>query len=104
MDPHKTDLNIFKTEIKLLEKINHENILKIFAYGFGEKKSCNKNKNKIPKEVYYIVMEHLEHDELLKYITHVTPGENIGFGEDFGRLIFSQLLDGLEEMHNLNIY
>ena len=104
MDPHKTDLNIFKTEIKLLEKINHENILKIFAYGFGQKKSCNKNKNKIPKEVYYIVMEHLEHDELLKYITHVTPGENIGFGEDFGRLIFSQLLDGLEAMHNLNIY
>ena len=38
MDPHKTDLNIFKTEIKLLEKINHENILKIFAYGFGQKK------------------------------------------------------------------
>ena len=49
-------------------------------------------------------MEHLEHDELLKYITHVTPGENIDFGEYFGRLIFSLLLDGLEEMHNLNIY
>ena len=49
-------------------------------------------------------MEYLEHDELLKYITNVTPGENIGFGEDFGRLIFSKLLDGLEAMHNLNIY
>ena len=29
--------------------------------------------------------------------------EIIGFGENFGRLIFSQLLDGLEAMHNLNI-
>ena len=103
MDPHKTDLNIFKAEVKILEKINHENILKIFAYGFGQKKSCNKN-NKIPKEVYYIVMEHLEHDELLKYIVNIKPGENIGFGEEFGRLIFAQLLDGLEAMHNLNIY
>ena len=104
MDPQKTDLNIFKTEIKLLEQINNDNILKIFAYGFGQKKSCNKNKVKEPKEVYYIVMEYLEHDELLKYITNVIPGENIGFGEDLGRLIFAELLNGLEEMHNLNIY
>jgi len=58
MDPQKTDLNIFKTEVKLLERINHDNILKIFAYGKGTKKSCNKNKNKDPKEFYYIVMEY----------------------------------------------
>ena len=104
MDPQKTDLNIFKTEVKLLERINHDNILKIFAYGKGPKKSCNKNKNKDPKEFYYIVMEYLEHDELLKYITSVIPGENIGFGEDFSRLIFAELLNGLEAMHNLNIF
>ena len=104
MDPKKTDLITFKNEIKLLEKINQDNILKIFAYGLGQKKSFNKDKNKEPKEVYYIVMEYLEHDELLKYITNVVPGENLGFGEDFGRLIFSQLLDGLEAMHNLNIF
>ena len=104
MDPKKTDLITFKNEIKLLEKINQDNILKIFAYGLGQKKSFNKEKNKEPKEVYYIVMEYMEHDELLKYITNVVPGENLGFGEDFGRLIFSQLLDGLEAMHNLNIF
>ena len=33
----------------------------------------------------------------------MTKEDNIGFGENFGRLIFSQLLDGLEAMHNLNI-
>ena len=103
MDPKNTDFNTFKNEIKLLEKINHESIIKIFSYGLGQKKSLNKTKNKQPKEVYYIVMEYLEHDELLKYITNVVPGENIGFGEDFGRLIFAQLLEGLEAMHNLNI-
>jgi len=99
MDASKTDLNMFKTELNLLERINHKNIIKIFAYGFGTKKSKKKE-----KEVYYVVMEYLEHDELLKYITNIIPGENIGFGEDFGRLIFAQLLDGVEAMHNLNIY
>ena len=98
MDASKTDLNMFKTELNLLERINHKNIIKIFAYGFGTKKSKKKE-----KEVYYVVMEYLEHDELLKYITNIIPGENIGFGEDFGRLIFAQLLDGVEAMHNLNI-
>jgi len=30
-------------------------------------------------------------------------GKNVGFGEDLGRLIFAQLLDGLEAIHNSNI-
>ena len=29
--------------------------------------------------------------------------KNVGFGEDLGRLIFAQLLDGLEAIHNSNI-
>ena len=49
-------------------------------------------------------MEYLEHYESLKYINKVCPGENKGFGEDFGRLIFAQLLDGLEEMHSKNVF
>ena len=103
MNTEKIDLNIFKNEIELLEKINHKNILKIFAYGYGPKISLDKTKNKQPKEFYYIVMEYLMHGELFKYIANVVVNENIGFGENFGRLIFSQLLDGLEAMHNLNI-
>jgi len=99
MDASKTNLDMFKMELNLLERINHDNIIKIYAYGLGKKKSKKKE-----KEVYYMVMEHLEHDELLKYITNIIPGENIGFGEDFGRLIFAQLLDGVEAMHTLNIY
>ena len=103
MDTEKIDLDIFKNEINLLEKINHKNVLKIFAYGYGPKISMDKTKIKTPKEFFYIVMEYLEHGELFKYITNVTKENNIGFGENFGRLIFSQLLDGLEAIHNLNI-
>ena len=103
IDPLKMDINMFKKEVELLQNINHENVLKIFAYGIGKKEKI-KNNQKLGKDIYYIVMEYLEHDESLKYITQVTPGENKGFGEDFGRLIFSQLLDGLEAMHNKNIF
>ena len=103
MNTEKIDLEVFKNEINLLEKIDHKNVLKIFAYGYGSKISLNKPKNKKPKEFFYIVMEYLEHGELYKYITNVTKEDNIGFGENFGRLIFSQLLDGLEAIHNLNI-
>ena len=103
MDREKIDLDVFKNEINLLEKINHKNVLKIFAYGYGPKISLSNTKNKKPKEFYYIVMEYLEHGELYKYITDVEDNDNIGFGENFGRILFSQLLDGLEAMHNLNI-
>ena len=58
MNAEKIDLSIFKTEIELLETINHKNVFKIFAYGYGPKISLDKNKNKQPKEFYYIVMEY----------------------------------------------
>ena len=103
MKPDKINLNMFKNEIELLEKINHKNVLKIFAYGYGPKISLDKTKKRQQKEFYYIVMEYLIHGELYKYITDVINNKNIGFGENFGRLIFSQLLDGLEAFHNLNI-
>ena len=103
IEPLKMDINMFKKEIDLLQRLNHENILKIYSYGMGTKEKI-KNNQTIKKDIYYIVMEYLEHDEILKYITQVCPGENKGFGEDFGRLIFAQLLDGLEAMHSKNIF
>ena len=104
MDEEKVKLDAFKNEINLLEKIEHKNILKIFAYGYGPKISLDNSKIKKNKKFYYIVMEYLEHGELSKYITDVIKNQTIGFGENFGRIIFSQLLDGLEAIHNLNIY
>ena len=103
IDPLKINIEMFKKEVELLQNLDHENILKIYAYGMGKKEKI-KNNQKIEKNIYYIVMEYLEHDESLKYITQVCPGENKGFGEEFGRIIFSQLLDGLEAMHSKNIF
>ena len=102
INPSKVDINMFKKEVELVQNINHQNILKIFSYGFGKKEKM-KNMQKISEDVYYIVMEYLEHHECLKYITGVSKGSK-GFGEDFGRLIFAQLLDGLEAMHSKNIF
>jgi serine/threonine protein kinase len=103
VDPLKMDINMFKKEVELLQNISHENILKIYSYGIGKKEKI-KNNQKISKEIYYIVMEYLDHGESLQYITKVCKGENKGFGEDFARLIFAQLLDALEEMHSKNIF
>ena len=93
MNTKKINLNTFKNEINLLKRINHKNIVKIIEYGYGPKISFKTTKKTEPKEYYYIVMEYLKHGDLLKYIIDVTINENIGFGENFSRLIFSQLLD-----------
>ena len=103
IDPFKMDISMFQKEVELLQNINHQNVLKIVSYGIGKKERI-KNNQKKEKDIYYIVMEYLEHDDSLKYITQVCPGENKGFGEELGRLIFAQLLDGLEAMHNKNIF
>ena len=103
IDPFKMDISMFQKEVELLQNINNQNVLKIFSYGIGKKERI-KNNQKKEKDIYYIVMEYLEHDDSLKYITQVCQGENKGFGEEFGRLIFAQLLDGLEAMHNKNIF
>ena len=94
----KFNLEMFNSEINILESIKHENVLHISEYGKGNKMKINGK----TKEVYYIIMEYMEHGDLLKYITNISskPGENIGFGEHYGRLIFSKLLDGLEAIHN----
>ena len=92
---------MFKLEISLLESINSENVLHIYDHGNGNKVKFN---GKI-KQVNYIIMEFMEHGNLLQYISNISskPGENIGFGENYSKLIFSQLLDGLESMHNSDV-
>jgi serine/threonine protein kinase len=94
----KLNIEMFNSEVSLLQSIKNEHVLCVYEYGKGQKVK----KNGKSKEVYYIVMELMEHGDLIKYISNISSksNENIGFGEDFGRLIFSQLLDGLEAIHN----
>ena len=92
LDKLEQNDNIIKSyEKKFLEKINHKNILKIYSHGKG----ILQTSSGLMRQVYYIVMDYLNHGSLLTQI-----GDNMGFGEDFGRLIFAQLLDGLEAIHN----
>ena len=80
-------------EVNFLEKVDHKNILKFYGRGLGLLKASSGL-----MQIYYIIMDYLDHGSLLNQI-----GDNIGFGEDYGRIILSQLLDGLEVMHNSNI-
>ena len=81
-------------EVNFLEKINHKNILKVYGHGLGILETPSGSKF----QVHYIIMDYLNHGSLLLQVEG-----NKGFGEDYGRLIFSQLLDGIEAIHNSNI-
>ena len=81
-------------EVNYLSKINHKNILKIHSHGIGKLQL----QNGFCQQVYYIIMDYLNHGSLLAQINN-----NIGLGEDYSRLLFAQLLDGLEAIHNSNL-
>ena len=91
-DPSGNFIN--NCEVNFLEKMNHKNILKVYGHGLG----LLRTSFGLSQQVYYIIMDYLDHGSLLSQING-----NIGFGEDFGRLILAQLLDGLEAIHNSNI-
>ena len=91
-DPNDNSIN--NCEVNFLEKMNHKNILKVYGHGLG----LLKTSSGLTQQVYFIIMDYLNHGSLLSQIDG-----NIGFGEEFGRLIFAQLLDGLEAIHDSNI-
>ena len=90
-DPNDNELDC---EASYVEKMNHKNIIKVYGHGYG----ILQTPPDLTQQVYYIIMEFIDHGSLLTQL-----GDNMGFGEDLGRLIFAQLLDGLEAIHNSNI-
>ena len=90
-DPNDNELDC---EVSYVEKMNHKNIIKVYGHGYG----ILQTPPDLTQQVYYIIMEYIDHGSLLTQL-----GDNMGFGEDLGRLIFAQLLDGLEAIHNSNI-
>ena len=90
-DPNDNELDC---EVSYVEKMNHKNIIKVYGHGYG----ILQIPPDLTQQVYYIIMEYIDHGSLLTQL-----GDNMGFGEDLGRLIFAQLLDGLEAIHNSNI-
>ena len=88
--PEKMDSST-ETDLSILYSINSPNILKIYEQGSG----IIKKRNSKETNIFFIITDYLSHGELIKYITNISPitGENMGFGEELGRLIFSQLLE-----------
>jgi serine/threonine protein kinase len=92
--PTNINETLFKKEVSILSNLNHKNILHIYKSG----ESIIKKSKKEEKKVYYIIEEFMQYGELLNYI-YLTNG----FGETYGRIIFSSLLDAVEYLHNNNI-
>lgn len=94
-----TNLNsnekVFKSEIETLKKINHPNIINIKdgAKGFVKKP------NETQKMVDYIVLEMAEYGELFDFLYFPRKG----FGEDYGRYLFKQLIEGIEACHKAGV-
>lgn len=94
VNPDKNDKTLFEREVQMLSLIDHENVMKVYHSGTGKLMKQNGEIH----ERYYIMLEYLEHGELLDYIYL-----NGGFGEEYGRLIMNDLLNGLEACHDSGI-
>jgi serine/threonine protein kinase len=80
-----------ENEVNILSKINHQNVLRLIKGGQG---TFIKKGNCIG-EFPYIVLEYAEKGELFNYV--YLPKK--GFGEDYSRLLFKQMLEGLHACH-----
>jgi serine/threonine protein kinase len=90
----------FRNEIKSLEEINHPNVIKLHGHGEGEL-VFNDGRSRF---LAYLALEHLPNRELFDYVyyPYKKMGE-AGFGEQLGRLIFIQILEGINECHKKGI-
>ena len=82
---------VFKKEIKMLKRINHPNVIKILEGSVGLIKKLNESQ----KRVHYIVLEMAENGDLFDYMSFTKKG----FGEEYGRYLFKELIEGLEACH-----
>lgn len=96
MDPMKQGMKTFRNEVDLLMKINHANVISILDKGEGNLYKPNGKK----KYVTYIVLEFLDNGELFDYLYFLGKG----FGERLGRMLFLQILEGLEAIHKAGVY
>jgi serine/threonine protein kinase len=90
-----TDSKFFSNEIQMLKQVNHPNLVKLIEGGEGVLTRENGKKS----VVQYLVLELIKYGELFDYIFFPQKG----FGEEIGKYIFQQLLDGLESCHKQGI-
>lgn len=90
-----SDMKFFKNEVSMLKEIKHPNIVRLVEGGEGLLSKENGKKSM----VQYLVLELIKYGELFDYIFFPQKG----FGEEIGKYIFKQLLDGLEACHKTGV-
>ena len=91
-----TDSKFFNNEVNMLKQVKHNNIVTLLDGGEGVLARHENGKKSI---VQYLVLELIKYGELFDYIFFPQKG----FGEEIGKYIFHQLLDGLESCHKAGI-
>jgi serine/threonine protein kinase len=95
MNLSNTNISLFKKEVQMLHAVSTaKKVVKFYHSGTGQLTKLNGKS----KSVLYIVLEYLENFDLSYYIFRLK-----GFGEDFGKIIFSHLLDSVESIHNAGV-
>ncbi len=90
-------IKIFKKETEILKTVHNENILNMIDYGEGFiEKKIGESGN---KKYQYITLEYAEKGDLFSYIYFPKKG----FNEDFGKIIFKGILNGIKACHDKNI-
>lgn len=84
------------TEVKYLEMLDHQNIIKMIGHGHDQ---ILKSKGKEDEIIQYIVLEPCLGGMLFEYAFHIGR-----FSDSICRNLFKQLLSALEYMHSKGVY
>ncbi|CDW73506.1 protein kinase domain containing protein [Stylonychia lemnae] len=97
-DAEKVNLATFqrvlKNEVEILQKLNHQNIIKLVEFNLEGDIVFLENGKQIL--VFYIVLEFAEGGDLFEYLCV----EGRSFSEEVARYYFQQLIDAIEYLHN----
>ena len=91
---NSSENKVFLNEVNVLKKIKHTNVVGLADGGEGILTKSGKK-----YQIQYIVLELIKYGELFDYIFFPQKG----FGEEIGKYIFTQLIDGLEACHKSGI-
>tara|TARA_A100001015_G_C15022146_1_gene728549 strand:+ start:1696 stop:2466 length:771 start_codon:yes stop_codon:yes gene_type:complete len=86
----KKDLDHFKNEVKILKDLNHSNIIFMFKYNSSFKQD-------------YVLLEYCKGGDLLSYINDYYEKNNDTISLTQVKLIFKQILEGVQYLHSRNI-
>ena len=95
-ESYKNNYKHFQREIEMLKKIQHKNIINITN---GKSGALIQKADNSSERVDYIALELAENGELFDYIYFLRKG----FGEDYGRYLFREIINGLNAVHQAGV-